>query len=163
MRNWRSAGKPLLLLVALSVSVGACGSDDDANGDGSSSEDRCAGTKVDTYVAGLQKTGKQNKYQIQLQDADPAPPARGDNKWTLKVVDMSGKAVEGATVTVTPTMPTHGHGTTPPKPTGEPATESGTYEVSPVNLFMPGPWKSVIEVEADGVKDSAEFWFCIEP
>ena len=151
-----------MLGVRVSVVLGAlllagCGASDP---DTPPPDDRCKGSPIDVYVVGLEKKTSSGMYTVRFISATPAPPERGDNTWTLEVHDASGSPLSGATVTVTPTMPLHGHGTDPAQPAGVDRGD-GAYAVSPVNLFMPGAWKNVVRVERDGAADLAEFWFCV--
>ena len=96
--------------------------------------------------------------------ANPAPPARDDNTWVLQLSSMSGGTVgapvSGATVTVTPFMPDHQHGSGKTVVV-EPMTEAGQYELAPVNLWMPGLWETTISASSATGTDSVVFRFCI--
>ena len=101
-------------------------------------------------------------FTVSIESADPAPPDRGDNVWTLAVRDAGGEAVEGAAVVVTPYMPAHGHGTNPRTFDGQ-AQGQGLYEAGPFDLFMPGLWDVSIDVvDSTGADDNAAFTFCLE-
>jgi hypothetical protein len=69
--------------------------------------------------------------------ANPDPPDIGENTWVLDV--------EGAAISVTPTMPEHGHGTTPPTFEGVVVTEG--FEVGPMPLQMAGLWSFAVVVD----------------
>lgn len=146
----------LLALVPLLLGHGSggCGGDHDHPGEATCSEE----TRDDTYVAGLSKTGESGTVTFAL-DADPAPPAKGDNTWTLTITE--GSAPAAGTLTVTPFMPDHGHGT----PIEVEVTDNGdgTHTATPVNLWMPGLWEVTLDFElAAGGTDSAVYAFCIE-
>ncbi len=65
-------------------------------------------------------------------------------------------------VVATPLMPDHGHGT-PINAEVTELTTPGEYEVTPVNLWMPGLWEITIEVtNGADVSDAVTFAFCIE-
>ena len=104
---------------------------------------------------------------VRLLEANPGPPERGDfNVWTLQVEETTGATIENLTVMVDPTMPAHGHGTTP-LPTVTPI--EGTrdqFDVRPLNLFMPGLWQIRVHVGAtiggNEVNESVDFEFWIE-
>lgn len=116
-------------------------------------------------MAGLEKTGKQGGLLFRLIDSQPGPPQKGDNIWTLAIKNSSGAAQPAATVTVTPFMPDHGHGSPIRAEVSELAAPAGggQYRVSPVNLFMPGLWQITVAAQTQaGVSDSAVFAFCIE-
>lgn len=115
--------------------------------------------EVDTYADGMNKTGEAG-LTFTLVSADPAPPDVGENTWTVRVTDGAGAAVDGASVTVTPFMPAHDHGTSPAEYSGA-FIEDGTYVVGPFNLFMPGTWELTVAVEGDG-GDEVVFAFDLE-
>ncbi|GMV12862.1 MAG: hypothetical protein AMXMBFR56_10860 [Polyangiaceae bacterium] len=147
-----------LLLVLSVISVAGCSDESESGGSGGQGGASCAG---DTFSAGLQKTGKSGKLTVTLESADPAPPQKGDNRWTIRVTDPAGAAISDATVTVTPFMPEHGHGTSvqavvTPK-------SDGRYELFPVNLLMPGKWEITLDVGLPGGQsDSVVYTFCVE-
>mgnify|MGYP001561145957 CR=1 FL=1 len=117
-------------------------------------------TRADTYAPNMVKIGSQGLYQFVLVESVPAPPAKGDNTWTLRILDLNDMGIDGATLTVTPFMPDHGHGTAIEAvvtPGG-----NGTYTADPVNLWMPGLWRTTIAVNDGGAVDDAVFAFCIE-
>src|SRR5215467_6438806 len=64
-----------------------------------------------TYASGLSVTSTSGTRKYVLLTADPAPPARGTDTWTLKITDAGGTSQPGLTVGVLPFMPDHGHGT----------------------------------------------------
>ncbi len=148
-------------LPVLAVSLlAACSGDDGHGGD-----DPVDCTKVsgaDEFVVGLAKDGSNGKFDFAMMSADPAPPRRDDNTWIVAINDMNGAPLEGATLTVTPFMPAHGHGT-PIKVEVVPAGAPGQYTMSPVNLWMPGVWETTIRATsmAGTDTDSAIYTFCI--
>ena len=94
-------------------------------------------------------------------ESNPAPPAKQSNVLTLQVADASGKPVDGATLSVLPYMPDHGHGSSV-KPTVT-AKGGGTYEVTNVYLPMPGLWRLTVTVQMPNVAaQDAAFSFCID-
>jgi YtkA-like len=118
-------------------------------------------TRDDEYVLGLEHQGSWAK--VALIDAIPAPPSRGDNTWTVRVLDESSTALDDLEVTVDPFMPDHGHGSTI-RCHVEPGEQPGTYVLSPVNLFMPGLWEVTIDIARDdGMPDAVMFSFCVDP
>jgi hypothetical protein len=119
----------------------------------------CAG-RGETYVAGISETGD-GGWTVRITEADPAPPALDDNRWTVEVEDASGSPVEGATFEVDPDMPDHGHGT--PIVAEVQDEGGGTYVLDPVNMFMPGFWTVDITITApSGESDAVTFGFCVE-
>lgn len=120
--------------------------------------------ETDDYAAGLTKVGESG-YSVVLVESAPAPPGKGDNTWTVQVVDPGGQAQSGLTIDVYPFMPDHGHGTAV-KAAVTPAGEAGTYVIAPVNLFMSGVWVvrlKLIDEASSAELDSVKLSFCIGP
>jgi YtkA-like protein len=150
----------LILGVVLAAGASAC-ADDSNSGDDETSYNCAAETRDDDFVLGLSKTGESSHYEFKLMSADPAPPARGDNTWVLQLNTMIAPVtpVSGASMTVTPFMPDHAHGS------GKtvivtPMTEAGQYKLSPVNLWMPGLWEITIQTSS-AESDRVVFRFCL--
>lgn len=118
----------------------------------------------DTYVAGLERAGAGGLVNVKLMAADPAPPGFNNNTWVIQVNAMAagvvGAPLDGASITVTPFMPDHQHGT------GFRAEietlPGGQYRLSPINLWMPGYWEVTIGVTSGAVHDSVVYKFCIQ-
>lgn len=147
-----------LSLLALSLAVSACSGDD-----GSSTDDPVDCTKVsgaDVFTVGLAKDGNAGVLDFAMMSATPSPPTRGDNTWIVQINDMTGTPLDGATLTVTPFMPAHQHGT-PITVKIMPAGAPGQYQLSPVNLWMPGVWETTIRATSGTSTDSALYSFCI--
>jgi hypothetical protein len=148
---------PLSLLVA-------CGTDGNTQ-PGDDEPVNCATeTRDDDFAVGLTKVGSGNALGFTLMAAEPAPPIRGDNTWTIHVNQMSGGVagapVDGADMTVSPFMPDHGHSaakTVVIEPTGT----AGEYELAPINFWMPGLWETTLEVSSPSGNDEVVFRFCI--
>lgn len=156
-----STASTTAVILALSLAVfsgGACS--DDATDDGGTTYNCEAETRDEQFLAGMQKQAPGGTL-VALAEAMPAPPGRDDNTWSIDV-SKSGAALAGATVKVTPFMPDHRHGTSVPVVvTPDPATP-GRYQLSPINLWMPGLWEITIDVTpAGGTRDSVVFRFCI--
>ncbi len=147
-------------VVLGSILVAACGGDDHDD----DPVDCTAVTGTDEFVVGLQKTGAGGMLDFQLMSAEPAPPARNDNTWVVQVSSMQsgvvGVPIDGATLTVTPFMPEHQHGS-PIRVTVTPAGTAGQYLLSPVNLWMPGVWETTIRATSGSTTDTAIYKFCI--
>jgi len=116
----------------------------------------------DTYVLGLEKTG--TRVRVQFVDAMPAPPDRGDNTWTLRMLDVAtGAPTENAELVVDPFMPDHMHGTSIPVEV-TPMEEPGVFQLDRVNLFMAGLWEVTLDLTlADETEDEVVFRFCVDP
>ncbi len=125
--------------------------------------DCAADNRWTPYTPGLEIKGRAGMLDFKLMTADPAPPARGDNTWQIEVSAMAqgivGSTVAGATVEATPYMPDHGHGS----PIVVQVTDDGNgdYELTPVNLWMPGYWETTISVQSDAGNDAAVYKFCL--
>lgn len=149
----------LSMLVAAFLGLGSgCGGTDE---DATPRPSRCSASfTFDRYTPGLTK--RDGEVAVSLRAAVPAPPDRGQNRWTLAVT-KAGKPLAGATVTIKPWMPEHGHGTTPPTFTAKETTPAGTYTVGPFDLFMPGVWRVTVRVDQGGKRlASVDFLFCAE-
>jgi hypothetical protein len=114
--------------------------------------------RVTAYSAGMQANGAMGLHVV-LASSDPAPPSKGDNQWVVELLDASNAPVDGATISVTPYMPDHGHGSSI-IPTVTPMG-GGKYEVDHVNLFMPGVWQVTFVVTTAATSDQAAFTLCI--
>lgn len=150
-----------LACAALLCAVAACSDDDAGQSSTPGAATGCAAdTRKDIYVAGLAKPA--GALSVKLVDAKPGPPVKGTNELTLELLDASGNPVDGATVTVKPFMPDHGHGSavTPSvTPSG-----AGRYAVSKVYLAMAGLWRITVSVQmpGGGPLQEAAFQFCLD-
>lgn len=161
--------RPLLVVLALGASlvpvVTACSSSDDGGSSGASgtsgTTSACAtDTRKDVYTAGLAKQTT-SALSVKLMEATPAPPAKLSNAFTFHVTDPAGNPVDGATVSVTPFMPDHGHGSSV-KPSVTPKG-GGAYDVTNVYLPMPGLWRLTVTVQMPNVAaQDVAFSFCID-
>ena len=118
-------------------------------------------SRVQPYVAGVDGKAKDGKVRVRFVDANPAPPAKGDNAWTVDVLDVSGRPLDGAAVTLKPFMPDHNHGSSI-KPQIAPEGTPGRYKLTNVNLFMPGVWQFTFGIEAPGLSDTVVLTFCVD-
>ena len=154
MRHW----------MILCLGLAACGTNAPADDDGSGDVDCSAIQGTDTFTVGLEHQGANGNIDFKMMSADPAPPSRGDNTWVVQLNTMSsgvvGNPMDGATLHVTPFMPSHQHGT-PVEVEIAPAGQPGQYTLSPVNLWMPGVWETTIDVTSGSTTDHAVYRFCI--
>ena len=147
----RSASSHVIALnIALALGgvltiSGACGGEDTADDNAlpSCQED----TRDEDYVAGISKTGEAG-YTVAIVDSLPAPPAKGDNDWTLELRDGSDTLMPGLVLQANAFMPDHGHSS----PLLAVMTDDGdgVYTLTPINLFMPGYWETTITVVDPG-------------
>jgi hypothetical protein len=146
-------------LFAAFAAIPTAGCGDDGHDDHHMVEFSCADeTRADAYVAGLEKSSSQINVQLV---SDPAPPAKGDNTWTLTITDLEGTPIDGLSLDSDPFMPDHGHGT----PLQEEVTagaNAGEYVLAPINLWMPGYWEVEISASGDGIDDSVMYKICID-
>ncbi|MBX3181738.1 MAG: FixH family protein [Polyangiaceae bacterium] len=149
------------LIAPLVLSLLGCGSDDAGDEPGPDAQGFACAQQTDSYHAGLSKLGAASRFRVTLLDADPAPPARYDNRWTLAVEDAASSPVLGATLRVNPDMPEHGHGVLRPVIVAE--LGDGRYQLDDVYLHMPGYWEIPIEVRSGDTVDEVRFAFCILP
>ena len=158
------AGAALLLLAAAcDTSSGGASDSGDATGGSTGMASPCEGDmRGDDYAVGLAKTT--DERTVTFVDASPAPPAKGDNTWTLRVTDTSGAPLPGLTMEVGTWMPDHGHGS-PIVPTVTEDGEPGTYVIDPLNFFMAGLWEITITLSdpSGGASTDTVFRFCIDP
>lgn len=159
------------VLGAIAIAATACsssGNDGGGSGTGGASgavttmSTACAAdNRKDIYTAGLAKQTSTGALSIKLMEATPAPPQKQSNALVLQVVDGAGVPVDGATLSVTPFMPDHGHGSSV-KPTVT-AKGGGVYDVANVYLPMPGLWRLTVTVQMPNVAaQDAAFQFCID-
>jgi hypothetical protein len=154
------------LAAMLAIMAPACSSG--SNGGGSSGTATtqasvCASDpRATAYAVGLSAKATDGAFAVSFVDAEPAPPSKGENTWTVKIADGSGQPVSGATVAVTPFMPDHGHGSSI-VPQVTPMGSDGTYQVSLLELFMPGIWQVTFTITpASGPADTVLFTFCVD-
>lgn len=146
-------------LAAVLSSLVACGGEDDDLYTDAGTYNCAAETRAEAFLAGMTKTGA-GGVEVTLTSAAPAPPARGDNTWSLSIQYQGAPAADAA-VTVTPFMPDHRHGS-PITPVVTPSATAGDYDVTPVNLWMPGLWEITVgATPTGGTQDSVVFRFCI--
>ncbi len=156
--RWRVAWVGLLAALAT-----ACDGDDDTTTtEPFSLCDERFDTPYDEIVTGLTKDGDNGVVKVRYVSSSPAPPAEGDNAWTVQLLDASGAPLgEGAVTKVQPFMPDHGHGTMV-VPSMSAMDADGRVEVSAIDFRMPGVWTLTFTVETAGQIDAATFGICID-
>jgi hypothetical protein len=152
--------RALIIATSTTLVAAACSSSSDPGATTNKPASACeTDTRKDTYVAGLSKSA--GPLSVRIVDATPAPPTKGTNVMTLQIVHGGGKPVDGATVSVTPFMPDHGHGSAV-VPVVTPMGD-GKYSVSKIYLAMAGLWKLTITVTpAGGSPSDTAFSFCLD-
>jgi len=127
------------LAVGLVVGLGAC--DDEPTSAGGDTSD----TSIAEVVSALTLSAQ----------FDSAAPTTGQNHLLITLLDDAGAGVEGATLTVVPTMPMMGHGSTETPAVSE--LGDGVYDAFPVTFQMPGQWKIEIDAELGGLSADLDF------
>ncbi len=85
--------------------------------------------------------------------SDPEAVPVGDiHSWKLKIETSDGKPVKNAKITISGTMPEHGHGM-PTQPKVTKNYGDGTYLVEGMKFSMPGWWLVNFSIKAGGKKD----------
>ena len=116
-------------------------------------------TDDDEFAIGLVKHGA-SALDFTIMAGNPAPPTRGDNSWVVQVTTSAGVSVPDASIVVTPIMPLHGHGAGK-SVVVETMPDAGQYQLSPVNLWMPGVWETTVQASSASGSDTVVFKFCI--
>jgi hypothetical protein len=156
--------RSLFLLSILAALAAACGNGDSTSGSSGSSGSSGGTTcerdgRKDVYAQGLAK--ESGGITVKIADAEPAPPLKGENALVLEISDAAGAPIDGATVTITPFMPDHGHGSAVAPVVA--AKGDGRYEVTEVYLAMAGLWTITVTVQpAGGEAQDVTFAFCLE-
>lgn|GEM_PF-3014184 len=145
-----------LLLAALALA--GCGTHDAPAATGDDGEE-CTG-EFDSFEPGMSKLAVPGNITVELAEAAPSPPVvRSDNVWWLQLRDADGAAVSGAQLVASPYMPKHQHGSA--EVVVEEQSE-GEYQLSPIELIMPGVWEIPLRVTPEGEETSeTTFRFCI--
>lgn len=117
------------------------------------------------YHVNLEHPGTKGQLDFVLMSAMPAPPGFSDNTWVVQVNAMSagvvGAPAANASLTVTPFMPDHAHGTL--RVDVQPMPDAGQYKLAPITLWMAGLWEITIDATAGAAHDSTVYRFCIVP
>jgi len=163
LRTLSSAASASVALLACAALLSACSGDGGGEGTSGSSgtTTACAqDTRKDVYTAGLSKKTA-GTLSVKIMEATPAPPAKLTNAMTLQVLDGGGLPVDGASVSVVPFMPDHGHGSAV-KPSVSPKG-GGVYEVANLYYPMPGLWRVTVTIQLpNAAPQDVAFSFCID-
>ncbi len=152
----------MLIATPLAACATSTGGASTSTGDTITTDSVCANDpRAEPYAVGLSATGTSG-LKVSFVSAAPAPPTMGNNVWTIKVTDAQDAPVSGATITLKPYMPDHGHGSSI-VPQVMPMTAEGTYQVTLIDLFMPGIWQNTFTITpATGPVQTVVFTFCID-
>lgn len=156
------AGAALTILFAGGCDGGETGSSGGATSSTSTLASTCSDDpRAEVYKVGMKGASSDGAIMVTFEDADPSPPAKGNNTWMVKLTDAAGKPLNGATIETKAYMPDHGHESSI-KPKATPMGSDGSYEVTPINLFMPGVWEVTLTVTPmGGAAASIKFTFCV--
>lgn len=91
---------------------------------------------------------------------DPDPPISGNNSLEFVLAEDDGAPLIGAQVTVTPFMPSMGHGSTQDPVVEE--TEDGNYLATNIVYTMNGEWRLTIDVETASLSDTFVLFYDVE-
>lgn len=151
---------PLLVLAACSDGSGSSGTGGSTS---TTSASVCAADSgaID-YAVGVGAAADDGNVKITFADADPAPPGKGNNVFTVDVTDGVDQPLTGADITVKACMPLHGHCASV-TPTVTADAKAGRYVVTNVDLFMSGLWTITFTVTpSGGAADPVNISFCVE-
>ncbi len=158
-RNFNSRFTLAPAIGALALVAVGCSSDPTNDPDDPENYNCEIETRSETYAAGMSKIGE-GGLEFVLVASNPTPPSRGDNVWTVQVLDGSA-ALTDVTLGIEPFMPDHGHGTS--KTATVTAGGGSEYQIDPVNLWMPGFWEVKVNASNANATDSTTFRFCVDP
>jgi plastocyanin len=155
MKNWKTtvlifAG---LLILGIGLSSTAWGAGDHSSDPGSM-QDHKEDKITKHFDDSLAKLTDNSMYSLELVFPDKRLRV-GVNTVDIIVHHGKGGDVEGARIIVTPWMPSMGHGVMIEPVIGEKGR--GLYTASNVGISMPGHWQLKVEVEKDGMSDTAVF------
>lgn len=139
---------PLMFWVAAGAALPACHSTADASID-ADFVTCTAEPRATPYQPGMQVTSANGSFMVKLlsntfTDSSGKPKdeafAKGDDVWSVETdAATTMTPLDGLSISVSPFMPDHNHGTTP---VGVMAAGSpGVYTMQPVNLYMAGYWE----------------------
>jgi hypothetical protein len=151
-----------IMTLTVIVGLGTFGCDNDVNTATPSPNNTC-GVEVDVYTPGLKRLTDAGLFIVTIVDANPTPPERGDNWWTVQVTEPDGTPRNDLEVKAEPFMSIHDHGTVPKYPAGTSIDTTGHYEMERIYFLMPGPWEIKFTlVDPNGASDTTQFLLCIE-
>jgi hypothetical protein len=149
----------LPIVLGLALLSAACGGSPSGTPDAGDTVNCASDSRVTAYTPNMTVNSKNGGMKVSLVSS-PAPPAKGNNVWTLRITNGSGTPMPGLSLSYATLMPDHGHGS----PISNPAITDkggGTYDVNPVDLFMPGVWH-VWFYTPSAATDTADFFFCVQ-
>jgi hypothetical protein len=173
-RRARRQGADALLVALLSlvaISLSACGESagsEDASSNAGDITERgaapeaasgdCGGAGED-FVLGMSKITPSGALTVAIVAAEPAPPLKGLNSWTVQLSDESGEAVSAASLSFSGWMPLHRHGLNSLPVIRE--LDGGRYEIQPIVLYMPQLWELSVLVTRNDETEDVTFDICV--
>jgi hypothetical protein len=115
--------------------------------------------RCDSFESPLERAGEEGNFVVRVLRIEPELLFKGRYDWSIELADQAKTPISGATLSVKPRMPAHGHGTTPVNVRAGPV--SGRYELLDVNLFMAGLWQVPIEVTTADAHDRITIIPCV--
>ena len=116
---------------------------------------------VGPLSSGAEVRSKEGLFTVRLVAKSPEIPQKGENAWTLVLLDDEGKPTSDATLAnVQPFMPEHGHDGRFAPEIGEGNTQ-GTFVIERINLWMGGRWEVRVFGVVAGIEDVAVLEVCI--
>lgn len=146
-----------LLLGAAACTSSSAPSAPDA---GTPTVEQCERVTADTYVAGLEHASADGRVHVKILDALPAPPAVGDNTWTIQV---TGAPTAAPPHVVARSAARDLETSRSPDVTAGDAG-NGVFRVEHLVLGVPGPWQIEVTVgDPDGGAPVGvvTFTFCV--
>lgn len=134
-----------LVPVAMSLLAIACADEDPA------------GPAADEFLLPLTKQSLDETLSATLVDANPSPPARGNNTWRIELSDGNGEPVEDLALKARLFMPQHRHGSS--ATTVSTTDVPGEYEIDRINFIMGGVWE--VRLYADTLAADREVFFYV--
>ena len=167
-RSWTS----LVTGVLCALLMVACDADTSTSPAPAAPSDRCAPlsqrerpdfSRHAVYAAGIEKRTEDGDLRVVLIESSPIPKDTGLYTWVVEVQNAQCEPIEGASVVAEPTMPSHGHGTSPPPTSGVSLDAAGRLELTDMDLFMPGIWEVTLTVILEGESpETVRFNFDLE-
>lgn len=116
---------------------------------------------VGPLSSGAEVRSKEGHFTVRLVATSPDIPHKGENTWTLVLLDDEGKPISDASLTnVQPFMPEHGHDGRFAPEVGAGNTQ-GTFVIERINLWMGGRWEVRVFGVVAGIEDVAVLEVCI--
>ena len=149
------------LLIALTAS--ACEAvPDSCNESFTAPEEAPSVDLPDAYFSGMRRPTDGGLFLVELVRSSPIPAFTDDYSWKIRIRDSACVERTDFAVDAEPTMPQHGHGTTPEFTPGLPDT-AGQYHFNEMRLFMPGVWQIEFTItDTDGTSDTVSWFFDLE-